>query len=160
MAIKSYPSDVSDEEWAFVAPYLTLMKEDAPQRQHDLRQVFNALRWMVRSGSSWRFLPPPKGHPTYRAGTLCISKHNAGSRQAASRRWCMICVWRCACSTSAVPRPAPPSWTAAPCLQHPKAASEPATTATRRQMEAKFMWLLTSAQRAPGPSARAQSHTG
>ncbi len=54
---KQDPSDVSDEEWAFVAPYLTLMKEDAPQRQHDLRQVFNALRWMVRSGSSWRFLP-------------------------------------------------------------------------------------------------------
>ncbi len=57
MALKQYPSDVSDEEWAFVAPYLTLMKEDAPQRQHDLRCVFNALRWMVRSGSSWRFLP-------------------------------------------------------------------------------------------------------
>ena len=28
-ARKSYPSDVSDEEWAFCAPYLTLMKEDA-----------------------------------------------------------------------------------------------------------------------------------
>jgi len=37
---KTYPSDVSDEEWAFVAPYLTLMKEDAPQREHSLRQVF------------------------------------------------------------------------------------------------------------------------
>jgi transposase len=57
MARKSYPSDVSDEEWAFVAPYLTLMKEDAPQRQHELRQVFDALRWMVRSGSPWRYLP-------------------------------------------------------------------------------------------------------
>lgn len=54
---KSYPSDVSDEEWYFVAPYLTLMKEDAPQRHHDLREVFNALRWMVRSGSPWRYLP-------------------------------------------------------------------------------------------------------
>lgn len=57
MSRKSYPSDVSDEEWAFVAPYLTLMKEDAPQRQHELRQVFDALRWMVRSGSPWRYLP-------------------------------------------------------------------------------------------------------
>ena len=52
-----YPSDVSDAEWAFVAPYLTLMTEDAPQRQHDLREVFNALRWMVRAGSTWRMLP-------------------------------------------------------------------------------------------------------
>ena len=46
----AYPSDVSDEEWAFVAPYLTLMKEDAPQRDHDLREVFNGLRWIVRTG--------------------------------------------------------------------------------------------------------------
>ena len=36
---RPYPSDVSDEEWAFVAPYLTLMREDAPQRAHDLREV-------------------------------------------------------------------------------------------------------------------------
>ena len=50
MAHKGYPSDVSDEEWAFVAPYLTLMVEDAPQREYSLRQVFNALRWMVRKG--------------------------------------------------------------------------------------------------------------
>jgi hypothetical protein len=32
MARKPYPSDVTDEEWSFVAPYLTLMREDAPQR--------------------------------------------------------------------------------------------------------------------------------
>lgn len=55
---KPYPSDVSDEEWTLVAPYLTLMKEDAPQRGHSLREVFNALRWMVRSGAPWRYLPP------------------------------------------------------------------------------------------------------
>ena len=45
MKIQSYPSDLSQEEWDFVAPYLTLMKEDAPQREHSLREVFNALRW-------------------------------------------------------------------------------------------------------------------
>jgi transposase len=56
-ARKAYPRDVSDEEWAFVAPYLTLMKEDAPQRDHALREVFNALRWLVRAGASWRMLP-------------------------------------------------------------------------------------------------------
>jgi transposase len=52
-----YPSDVSDEEWAFVVPYLTLMKEDAPQREHPLREVFNGLRWVVRTGAEWRMLP-------------------------------------------------------------------------------------------------------
>ena len=54
---KRYPSDVSDEEWALVAPYLTLMREDAPQREHDLREVFNGLRWIVRSGAPWRMMP-------------------------------------------------------------------------------------------------------
>jgi len=54
---KPYPSDVSDDEWAFVAPYLTLMREDAPQRTYALREVFNGLRWMVRAGASWRMIP-------------------------------------------------------------------------------------------------------
>src|SRR5687767_3883680 len=54
---KAYPSDVSDEEWAFVAPYLALLREDAPQRDHDLREVFNGLRWVVRTGSPWRYMP-------------------------------------------------------------------------------------------------------
>lgn len=57
MARKPYPSDVSDEEWEFVTPYLTLMTEDAPQREHDLREVFNAMRWVVRTGAQWRFMP-------------------------------------------------------------------------------------------------------
>jgi transposase len=52
-----YPSDVGDEEWAFVAPYLTLMREDAPQREHALREVFNGLRWLVRTGAEWRMMP-------------------------------------------------------------------------------------------------------
>jgi transposase len=52
-----YPSDISDEEWDFVAPYLTLMKPDAPQRDHDLREVLNGLRWIVRTGSPWRYMP-------------------------------------------------------------------------------------------------------
>jgi transposase len=57
MSRKSYPSDVSDDEWAFVAPYLTLMTPDAPQRHHDLRDVLDGLRWLVRSGAPWRYLP-------------------------------------------------------------------------------------------------------
>src|ERR671910_606686 len=54
---KPYPSDVSDEEWAFLAPYLALVREDAPQREYDLREVFNGLRWIVRTGSAWRYMP-------------------------------------------------------------------------------------------------------
>lgn len=67
MSRKAYPSDVSDEEWAFVAPYLTLMREDAPQREHSLREVFNGLRWMVRTAAPWRMMPHdlPPWHTVY-----------------------------------------------------------------------------------------------
>ena len=55
--LRSYPTDVSDEEWEFVAPYLSLMSEEAPQRRHDLREVFNGLRFIVRGGLQWRLMP-------------------------------------------------------------------------------------------------------
>src|SRR5947209_13530379 len=54
---KGYPSDVSDAEWMFLAPYLTLMREDAPQREYALRDLFNAVRYVVKTGCQWRFLP-------------------------------------------------------------------------------------------------------
>ena len=54
---KSYQSDVSDAEWEFLAPYLTLMREDAPQREYPLRELFDALRYVVKTGCQWRFLP-------------------------------------------------------------------------------------------------------
>jgi transposase len=54
---KPYPSDVTDDEWAFVAPYLSLMTPAAPQRRYDPREVFDALRWLVRTGAQWRMLP-------------------------------------------------------------------------------------------------------
>jgi transposase len=53
----AYPSDVSDEEWSFVAPYLALCREDAAQRDHSLRAVFNGLRYIVKTGNQWRFMP-------------------------------------------------------------------------------------------------------
>ena len=67
MSREAYPSDVSDDEWAFVAPYLTLMTEDAPQREHSLREVFNGLRYIVRTGAQWRFMPNdlPPWHTVY-----------------------------------------------------------------------------------------------
>lgn len=58
---KAYPSDVRDEEWTLVAPYLTLMREDASQREHELREVFNGTQrvpgWIVRAGAAWRMMP-------------------------------------------------------------------------------------------------------
>ncbi len=48
---------MTDEEWAFVLPYLLLCREDSPQRKHDLRAVFNAVRYVAKTGGQWRFLP-------------------------------------------------------------------------------------------------------
>jgi transposase len=74
-----YPSDVSDEEWEFCVPYLTLMDPEAPQRRHRLRALFNALRYIAKTGVQWRYLPEnfPPYHAVYqqaqrwiRAGVL------------------------------------------------------------------------------------------
>jgi transposase len=52
---------VSDEEWAFAAPYLTLTEEAVLQRRKALREVFDGLRLMVKSYIPWRLMPqhPP-----------------------------------------------------------------------------------------------------
>ena len=69
---KTYPSDVTDDEWTSVAPCLTLRDEAAPQRRYELREVFNALRRLVRTYSPWRYLPndvprrPAVSHQTQR----------------------------------------------------------------------------------------------
>src|SRR5215210_1292922 len=60
---KSYPSDVSDVGWEFLLPYLTLMRGDAAQRAYALRDVFDAVRYVVRTWCQWDFLPhdlPPR----------------------------------------------------------------------------------------------------
>ncbi len=51
------PGDVSGGAWEFLLPCLTLVDEHAPQRDHDLREVFDALRDVVRTGGPWRMLP-------------------------------------------------------------------------------------------------------
>jgi transposase len=64
---RPYPSDVSDAEWQFVVPYLCLLPEDAAQRDSHLRDVFDALRWIVRTGAPWRYIPAdfPPGAAVY-----------------------------------------------------------------------------------------------
>ena len=78
-----YPSDVTDEEWAFVAPYLTLMREDAPQRRHDLREVFNA---PALDRARRRAVAAAAERPAAVA-RRSTSRPSAGWRPAASRRW-------------------------------------------------------------------------
>lgn len=52
----AYPSNVTDEELACVAPNLTLVREDVPQRKHPLRELFDALRYLAHTGCPWHYL--------------------------------------------------------------------------------------------------------
>src|SRR5215207_5818119 len=98
---RGYPSDVSDEEWEFCLPYLTLMREDAPQRDHRLRELFNALRWMIRAGCPWRMFPtnfPPwkavydQAQRWIRAGVFEAMAHDLRTilRVVGERRACWL----------------------------------------------------------------------
>jgi transposase len=79
---QAIPPDVSDDEWSLVVPYMTLMKEDAPQHEYPLRELFNALRYLVRYGIASRAMP--NDFPPWHAVT---SRRIAGSRPGALRRW-------------------------------------------------------------------------
>jgi transposase len=56
-ARKPYASDVSDEEWVLIAPYLVLLREDAGQRLYSLREPFNRLRYVILHCIPWRAMP-------------------------------------------------------------------------------------------------------
>jgi len=81
---KSYLSDTPDGEWEFLAPYLTLMREDAPQRDYPLRELFDALRYVVKTGCQWRFLPHdfPPWSAVYQQARRWVQ---AGSFEAAAQ---------------------------------------------------------------------------
>lgn len=77
---KPYPTGVTDEEWAFLAPYLTLMRGDAPQRTHELRELFNGLRFIARTGLQWRYMPHdlPPWHAVYQQTRRWIAANVLG----------------------------------------------------------------------------------
>src|ERR1700678_2347570 len=54
---KRYPSDLTDEEWVALEVFLPQPSKRGRKRTTDLREVVNALRYMVRSGCEWRMLP-------------------------------------------------------------------------------------------------------
>jgi transposase len=86
-----YPSDVSDEEWAFVLPYLLLSGEDSAHREHDLRAVFSGVRYIARTGNQWRFMP--HDYPPWPGS---ISRCSAGCGPDASSGWSKTRTFCCA----------------------------------------------------------------
>src|ERR1700692_183413 len=53
---KRYPSDLTDEEWARIEPFLPRASKAGRPIEVDLREVLNAIRYMARSGGGWRML--------------------------------------------------------------------------------------------------------
>lgn len=117
-----YPTDVSDEEWAFVAPYLTLLPEDAAQRKYPLREVFNGVRYIVKTGAHWRLMPHdlPPWPLVYQQLRRWMA---AGCFEAIVHDLCIL-------QRRAAERPAPPTWMRARSSRPPRAARGRATTGT------------------------------
>src|SRR5262249_5333506 len=57
MERKPYPTDLTDEQWKLIEPLLPPAKPGGRPRSTDLREVLNALFYLVRSGCQWRMLP-------------------------------------------------------------------------------------------------------
>ena len=58
-----YPSDVTDEEWAYVAPLIPKAKSGGRKREVIIREVFNGVMYVLSTGCQWRYIPkdlPPK----------------------------------------------------------------------------------------------------
>jgi putative transposase len=64
----AYPSDLTDAQWAVIAPLLPPAEAGGRDREVNLREVFNGILYLLRSGCSWRMLPhdlPPWGTVHY-----------------------------------------------------------------------------------------------
>ena len=58
-----YPSDLTDEEWALVEPFIPPAKRGGRRRTVDVREVLNGILYVLATGCQWRALPkdlPPK----------------------------------------------------------------------------------------------------
>ena len=62
MSNRNYPSDLTDKEWELIEPFIVKKKRRGPKSRTDLRQVVNAVFYLLRTGCQWRFLPKEYGN--------------------------------------------------------------------------------------------------
>ncbi len=72
MSSSSYPSDLTDQEWALLAPLFPAAKPGGRPRSVNLRTIVDGIGYLVRTGCTWRYLPREYGpwstvHHNYRA---------------------------------------------------------------------------------------------
>src|ERR671922_1926629 len=54
---RAYQTDLSDAEWSYVEPHVPTPKAPGRPRVHALREILDAIFYIVRSGCAWRLLP-------------------------------------------------------------------------------------------------------
>ncbi len=57
MSRKASPSDLSDAQWALLAPHISLARPGGRLRRHPERELVNGIRYVLRTGCPWRYLP-------------------------------------------------------------------------------------------------------
>ncbi len=63
MSRKADPSDLTDAQWARILPHIPLAKPGGRPRRHAERELVNGIRYLMRAGCSWRYLP--EGFPPW-----------------------------------------------------------------------------------------------
>jgi putative transposase len=54
---RTYPTDLSDDEWVYIEAYLPCSEGSGRPRLHALREILNAIFYVLKSGCAWRLLP-------------------------------------------------------------------------------------------------------
>src|SRR5258707_11537275 len=68
-----YPSDLTDDEWAHVAPLIEPAKRGGNRRHVDVREVMNGIMYVLSTGCQWRAVPqkPPPRRAPFDSLPLC-----------------------------------------------------------------------------------------
>jgi transposase len=105
---RSYPTDLSDEEWAILQPLVPEAKPGGRPRTHETRELLDAIFYVVRGGCAWRLLP----HDFPTAGRPPTTTSGCGASMAPGRRSMLLCGSEPVLGKVAKKPLARPSWTA------------------------------------------------
>jgi transposase len=87
MIRKPYPTDLTDAQWARIAPLIPPAKPGGRRRSVNLREIVNAIVYFVRTGCQWRNLP----HDFPPWGTRFIITSAVGAWTEPGRRFTTLC---------------------------------------------------------------------
>jgi hypothetical protein len=108
MMRRAYQTDLSDAEWALIEPHLPASRAPGRPRVHPLREILDAIFYVVRGGCTWRLLP----HDLERRGRPSTITSEPGASTAAGSGCTRHCAGGRGCASGGTPSPALASSTA------------------------------------------------